>query len=321
MRRDERNRVDAVDEYLQLEWEPSSRWRAIAGLRHSEIDISSHDHLTPGAPPSEIRYPATNPVAGVTYRIGPTLNAYAAYGHGFETPTLNDLAYRSIDGSLPGLNTGLQPAQSNNYEMGLKAGDERLRADVAAFYIATRDELAVEANSAGRSVYENIGKTERRGAELTVTASWKNGIDARLAYTYIRAVTLASYNSCAGSPCQPVVIPAGNRLPALPANAVYAAATWHAARFGFAATLETVGRAQIYVDDRNSDAAAGYWATNLRAGFVQQHEGWTFSETVRLDNVADRRYVATVIVNESNGRYFEPSPGRTAYLLFTASHR
>jgi len=41
------------------------------------------------------RYSATNPVAGVTYRAAPSVNVYAAYGRGFETPTLNDLAYRS----------------------------------------------------------------------------------------------------------------------------------------------------------------------------------------------------------------------------------
>jgi iron complex outermembrane receptor protein len=32
---------------------------------------------------------------------------------------------------------------------------------------------------------------------------------------------------------------------------------------------------------------------------------------VRGDNLADRRYAGSVIVNEGNGRYFEPAPGRT----------
>jgi iron complex outermembrane receptor protein len=30
-----------------------------------------------------------------------------------------------------------------------------------------------------------------------------------------------------------------------------------------------------------------------------------------LDNVFDRRYVGSVVVNESNGRYFEAGAGRT----------
>jgi iron complex outermembrane receptor protein len=42
---------------------------------------------------------------------------------------------------------------------------------------------------------------------------------------------------------------------------------------------------------------------------------------MRVDNLANRHYVDSVIVNDSNGRYFEPDPGRTAMILFTASRR
>jgi iron complex outermembrane receptor protein len=35
------------------------------------------------------------------------------------------------------------------------------------------------------------------------------------------------------------------------------------------------------------------------------------SAFVRGENLLDRRYAGSVIVNEGNGRYFEPAPGRT----------
>ena len=44
---------------------------------------------------------------------------YAAAGRGFETPTLNELAYRS-DGRT-GLNLALKASRSDNAEVGLKA--------------------------------------------------------------------------------------------------------------------------------------------------------------------------------------------------------
>jgi iron complex outermembrane receptor protein len=327
-RRDDRNRVGAADEYLQAEWEPAPRWKAIAGLRHSAIDVKSRDR-TGVSPPSEIRYAASNPVAGVVFRVNPALNAYASYGRGFETPTLNDLAYRSTDGSLPGLNVALQPARSENYELGAKLRSGRWQADAAVFDIRTNDELAVAANSGGRSVFANIGRTERRGAELELSWATEHGLEARLAYTYIRAVTLEPYQSCGAIPCVPgavpainqVTVPAGSHLAAVPANTVYAALGWRTQRLGFSATIETLGRARIYVDDRNSDAAAGYWTSNLRIGFMQRGDGWSVSEALRADNVANRRYVGSVIVNESNGRYFEAAPGRTGYLMVTLSYR
>jgi iron complex outermembrane receptor protein len=322
LRRWENNRVHDFDQYLQAQWDPGERWRLSAGLRNSNVDISSHNHLAAsGAPPlSGVHYAATDPVAGVLYRITSRLNAYASYGRGFETPTLNDLAYRSTNGTLPGLNFALQPAHSDNYELGLKAESAHVRADLAALYVHTQDELAVLQNTAGRSVFQNIGGTERRGAELGVSAAWLEDFSARLAYTYLRATVAEPYRTCITLPCTPTTVPAGNFLPAVPRNALYASLTWRYPRLRFTATLETFGRSQIYADDLNRAIAPGYWTENLRSGFEQSSGGWTFSEFLRIENLTDRRYIGTVIVNESNMRYFEPAPGRTVYVMFTAQH-
>jgi iron complex outermembrane receptor protein len=274
-----------------------------------------------------------NPVGGITFRASSAVNLYGSYGRGFETPTLNDLAYRSVDGSLPGLNLGLKPARSDNYEVGIKAGTGPVRADLAAFYIKTEDELAILQNSGGRTVSQNIGETNRRGMELAVDANWAGGFSGRLAYTYIRAVVGQAYATCIAAPCNPLANPggplpanyktvaAGSYLPAVPMNSLYVGVTWSYSPLGFSTTLETQARAQIYADDRNSQAAGGFWVTNLRAGFEQETRHWRFSEFARLDNLADRAYVGSVIVNETNSRFFEAAPGRTAYLMFNAALR
>jgi len=334
VRRDEANHVHDFDQYLQAQWDPAARWRLSAGLRNSTVEVASHNHL-PGIiePDSGVRYSAVNPVGGVTFRAASALNVYGSYGKGFETPTLNDVAYRSTNGSLPGLNLALKPARSDNFEVGVKAGGDLVRADLAAFYIKTKDELAVLANSSGRTVNQNIGETTRRGAELGVDALWGGGFSARMAYTYIRAVVAQAYYTCVGAPCRPpatltgplpanyVLVAAGNHLPAVPMNALYAGLTWKHAPWGFSATLEAQSRARIYTDDRNSDAAPGYWVANVRAGFEQASKRWRFSEYARLDNLANRDYVGSVIVNESNSRFFEAAPGRTAYIMFNAAMR
>jgi len=334
VRRDEANHVDDFDQYVQAQWDPDTQWRLIAGVRNNLVEVSSHGHIPSldGAD-SSVRFSAVNPVGGITFRASSAVNLYGSYGRGFETPTLNDLAYRSVDGSLAGLNFGLKPARSDNYEAGIKAGNDHLRANLAAFYIKTVDELAVLQNSGGRTVSQNIGETQRRGMELAADASWAGGFSGRLAYTYIRAVVGQAYASCIAAPCNPLAHPggplpanyktvsAGSYLPAVPMNSLYAGLTWRYAPMGFSTTLETQGRARIYVNDRNSDAAAGFWVANLRAGFEQETRHWRFSEFARLDNVAGRAYVGSVIVNETNSRFFEPAPGRTAYIMFYAALR
>jgi iron complex outermembrane receptor protein len=334
LRRDEANNVYDFDQYLQAQWDPTDRWRLVAGVRNNLVEVTSHGHLAVlDAADSEVSYSAVNPVAGVTYRVTSAINAYASYGKGFETPTLNDLAYRSVDGSLPGLNLGLKPARSDNYEVGIKTGNQFVRANLAAFYIKTVDELAVLQNLGGRTVDQNIGETNRRGLELAVDAKWAGGFTAQLAYTYIKAIVAQQYFTCVAAPCNPLANPTGppppnyfpvnegNFLPAVARNSLYVGVTWTYAPLGFSTTLETIARSKIYADDRNTDAAASYWVTNLRAGFEQETTHWRFSEFARLDNLANRAYVGSVIVNDANSRFFEPAPGRTAYVMFNAALR
>ncbi|HEY1725565.1 MAG TPA: TonB-dependent receptor [Steroidobacteraceae bacterium] len=323
LRRDETDTVYDLDQYLQLQWDPAARWRLLVGLRHSLVDYASVDHRAADDVPGQsgVDYGTVSPVAGVTFRAGRGLNLYASYGRGFETPTLDELAYRSTDGSLPGLNFALKAARSDNYEIGLKEAAAHTRASLAAFFIRTEDELAVQANAAGRSVYQNIPATQRRGAEAEIASQWAHGFSSQLSYTYLQAVTLESYMTCLVVPCVPIEISAGHRLPAVPAGAVYGAATWRGTPADVWITLESIGRAQIYADDRNSQGAGGYWLFDLRAGLSQQRSVWDLSESLRLDNLLNRRYVGSVIVNETNSRFFEPEPGRTVYLMVTATLR
>jgi iron complex outermembrane receptor protein len=323
LRVDEANHVYDFDQYLQVQWDPTARWRVLAGVRNNSVDLSSHDHLPVpgGAEDSGVSYGAVDPVAGVTYRLTSWVSAYGAYGKGFETPTLDELAYRSTNGSLPGLNLGLLPARSDNYEVGLKGGNDALRADLDAFYIKTDDELAVLANAQGKSVYHNIGETERRGVELGLEALWPKGFSARLAYTYLHAVTAQPYATCVGLPCKPATVAEGSAIPAVPMNTLYAAVTWTHEPLGFSATAETLGRAKVYVNDLNTDAAAAFWVANLRTGFRQETGRWRFSEFGRVDNLTNRTYQGSVIVNETNSRFFEPAPGRSFAIMFTAARR
>ena len=62
----------------------------------------------------------------------------------------------------------------------------------------------------------------------------------------------------------------------------------------------------------------GFYLLNL--GYAARLGGWQLTGFGRVDNAFDRRYAGSVIVNEGNGRYFEPAPGRTWLLGTSASH-
>ena len=125
-----------------------------------------------------------------------------------------------------------------------------------------------------------------------------------------------------GSGAAAVNIPSGNRLPGTPDRGAFAELGYAPARAwgGFNAAIEVVHVGRLFVNDANDDFAPASTVVNLRAGLAQTVGDWHFSQLLRIDNVADRRYAGSVIVNEANQRYFEPAPPRGALLALTAQY-
>lgn len=67
-------------------------------------------------------------------------------------------------------------------------------------------------------------------------------------------------------------------------------------------------------------ASSGGNLLHLRLGWTQRLGAWQLRQTLRIDNLSDRRYVGSVIVNDSNRRFFEPGPGRQWSLGLSAGH-
>mgnify|MGYP001552514328 CR=1 FL=1 len=118
----------------------------------------------------------------------------------------------------------------------------------------------------------------------------------------------------------PKLIRAGNRIPSIPLNSAYAELSWKDAESGLEIAVENRYEARVYVDDPNSDSAPAYYTMALRGGLAQQLGGVGLKEFLRIDNVFDRKYAGSVIVNESNGRFFEPAPGRAVYFGVAARY-
>jgi iron complex outermembrane receptor protein len=313
LRRDEDNRVRSFDQYAQGTWE-SERVSFTAGLRHSVVRFRSDDNfIAPGNgdDSGSARYEATTPVLGVVYHVSEHLNVYAAAGRGFETPTGSELSYRP--GGLPGLNFDLQPAKSRQVEIGVKAEPvPDWRVNAALFQARTTDEIVVASNSGGRSTFQNAGETRRRGFEAALAGRWARDWSTYAALTWLDA-TYRSPFTCVSASCPPPdnQVAAGNRIPGIPRLTAYAEVAWRHRPWGLETALEMRHIGRIAVDDRNSDFTAKATLFNLRLALAQNRQRWTFREFLRVDNLADRNYVGSVIVNEGNQRYFEPAPGRT----------
>lgn len=312
LRRDERDRVAGNDRYLQADWEFAPRWRIDAGLRRSRIAFRSRDAFVTAANPDDsgrLEYAKTTPVAGVLFRASDGVSLYANAGRGFETPTFNELSYRS-DGRS-GLNTALRAASSDNVEAGFRMRRGEARMGFALFRSATDGEIVVAANQGGRSTFANAASSLRRGAEFSWSGAWSPHWRYALAYTFLDATYRDAFVVCAAAPCvRPnQTVAAGNRIPGLPRQQAWAELRWLPdERIDFAIEAQGVGR--VFADDANTAAAPGYAIFDASVQRRWRIGGVEAIGFVRIQNLFDRRYVGSVIVNESNGRYFEPAPGR-----------
>lgn len=312
-RRNENDIASDVDEYLQGTWDFAPKWSLMAGVRHSSVRFDSQDHFlrlpANGDDSGAVTYSATTPVAGLMFKALDWMHLYASYGQGFQTPIGAELAYRA-DGQA-GLNLDLRPARNNSIEVGAKI-DVRpdLHAEVAVFESRTRNEIVLNTNTGGRSTYQNAPRTRRRGVEVSLDQRLGERWRLQLAYTYLEALYLDTYKTCLSAPCATpsAVVAAGNRLPGVPRSDLYIAARygqdlgWHAA-----ATGQHVS--DVAVNDTNTVLAPSYAVFGLEGGYATMLQHTRLDGFLRFNNLLDRHYVGSVIVDDGNGRFFEPGPG------------
>ncbi len=321
LRRDENNDVANFDQYVQGSWQFALRWTLHAGLRHSSVRFKSQDQYVVGTNPDDsgsLRFNATLPVVGLMFAATTALHVYATAGRGFETPTLNELAYRP--NGLTGLNLSLGPAKSDSYEVGVKTRNDWGDVNVALFETRTSNEIATLSNVGGRSTFQNVGSTRRRGLEAAWSRNLRENLRAQLAYTRLDARYRDNFATCTVTPC-PVpnlTIPAGNRIPGIARDSLYGALAW-APPLGWRGGVEARALSRVWVNDGNSDAASGYAVVNANVGYVARVGGVDLTGFARVDNLLARRYAGSVIVNEGNSRFFEPAPGRNWTVGLAAS--
>jgi iron complex outermembrane receptor protein len=316
LRRDEANQVENRDLLLQAEWTPIPALRALAGVRRSRVEFESKDRFITASNPDDggaRRFAATVPALGLSWSATPALDLRASIARGFETPTVAELAFRA-DGTA-GINFALEPARSTQRELGLAWRGARAALDLALFRDDTRDEIAVARNQGGRAAFQNAGRTRREGTELALSWQPHQRVRASLAATVIDARYRGSA-LCVGANCPPSrpAFTDGNRLPAVPRRFAFAEVTASLAR-GWQLGMEARAVDAVFADDANRLRAPGYGTLAARLTRHQRLGKGTLRATLRLDNVFDRTHVSSVIVNEANGRVFEPGRGRTLSLI------
>lgn len=309
LRLNQQERVGGLGGYARAEVEAPHRVFASAALRYDRVNFLVRDRFitTTNLDDSGERVlSAVTPMLGVAWRAHPLLSVYANLSTAFETPTITELTNQATGAA--GLNTLLEPQRTRTAEVGMQGVlFSAIRADIALFRATVRDELVPfdVPNQPGRRAFRNAGRTSRQGVETNLSGS-VSMFDIGVAHTWSRftfdTYTVGSANY------------AGNVIPGIPAHLLQAYVT--ARRGPLFATVDGTASSRVSADDASTVYAAGYAAWNLRAGASKAVGRVRLEPTFGVENIFDRRYASSVVINATRSRYFEPGlPRRLTFVM------
>ncbi|GGY65207.1 TonB-dependent receptor [Cellvibrio zantedeschiae] len=298
LRRDEFNEADNHDAYALLQWQVTDKWQWLLGARQSHVELSVADYfIIPGKNADDSgdkKFSRSSETLATRYQINEQISVRAALGSGFETPTLTEMAYTNGD---KGFNNTLDAATNRQQEISVDYQGKKLTLGVTAFAVKTQDELVVDQSNNGRTTYINATATERKGVEFNSRYAFNSHVDLRLALNYLDALyTEGQFDNL--------------QLPGVAKQNHYVQINWsplgnELLRLG----LNGVHRGQVATNDNNQVKAPSYTTVDLSVSgkfkFYVQTDWW-----IKLANIGDENYVGSIIVNQTNGRAFEPASGR-----------
>jgi iron complex outermembrane recepter protein len=305
---DQRETVTELGPFAQVHWSPNEQLLLSAGARYDWVRFDVADRfLADGDDSGAKTMAAASGNIGLSWSLNDRFVPYLNVSTSFETPTTTELVNKP-DGS-GGINPELGPQRAVNYEIGVRGRpDSRVTYSVAVFLGRVKDAIVQQAEVGGRAFFRNAGRTHNDGAEVGLSVSPVPGLSLNGAYTYAH-YRFADYTLADGTVLD------GNRLPGVPE---------HFWRIGLRTSLpadfyldadQTIS-SSIVADDTNKLWVDSWGAgiTNLRLGWSGQAGEMQIAPFLGLNNLWDRRYVASVTLNGVGGRVFEPAPRRVIYV-------
>lgn len=299
LRRDEHGVVSSAEAGFRSLYQSEMAGEFNFGWKWSQLDFRVRDYFINSQNPDDsgakaLRQPSYS--AGWQYPIMPQLSGYISHGQGFESPTLTEMAYQRQGA---GLNLALKPALNRQTDTGLKWQLSAASVAVDFFYADTTDELVIDQAIGGRTTYRNAAQTRRYGSEL----SWRYRHSAfwqqQLSLTFLHARFLAANQQDPNR--------LNTKLPGVAreqASWIWQYAPWGNEQWQLNASFHY--RGQVFTDDQNRQSAPSSTVLNLNSRWQWQQQQWHWQLWLAADNITNQRYVGAVVVNQANGRSFEP---------------
>ncbi len=156
-----------------------------------------------------------------------------------------------------------------------------------------------------RDFFRNVGSSEHKGVEAGIAALLAPGLTLTGAYTF-SDFEFEDFVTARGDF-------SGKETPGIPRHFVHGRVRY-AHWSGLKGAVELTAADGYFADNPNENRNDGYTTIDLRFGYTADLRGARIEPFLGINNVTDKRYNSSVVVNAIGGRFFEPAPGRNVYI-------
>jgi iron complex outermembrane receptor protein len=244
-------------------------------------------------------YTLVSPKIGYSYAITPYINVYASVASANQAPTDNELKTNRVEDK-----ESLEKTRSTNYEMGVKARGSNYSMDLALYQNDVKDEITAT-KQGFTTFYQNAGKTQKRGLELTGTYYFNEtfSLGASYAYSHYKFKEFMEEGTQDRR---------DNFLPYIPKHkyALFASMKFP---MGFKARVESRSSGSYYMDNANTEKYEGYkFVTDVMLGYEKNNH----SLQLNVQNLFDKRYAMEAQKDIDGDKTYKAGTPRSIMLTY-----
>ena len=305
------NDATNVGVYFQNQFDVMPTFSLVAGGRLDYSHRSVDDRfLSNGDASDSINFVSFTPKFGFIWKAMPTVQVFSNISRAYEPPLILEL---TAPGQINGDLSELKPQRAWQFELGTR-GDigDRFAWTFSVYDIELWDEIQnVNVQPFPFAPFtiprfQNIKRSRHSGVEVGFNAllakSFVQPDDAlrlNTAYTYSNFVFVndPTFNN--------------NDIPGAPAHYIQTALRYHhPSGFWFGPWVESAPTS-YFVNSQNTAKAPSHTIFNISAGYA--YKPWNGELLFQARNLADKGWVAAVVVDDANGRFYQPGDGRSFY--------
>jgi iron complex outermembrane recepter protein len=262
------------------------------------------------------RFTHFNPALGATYKLLPTLTAYAGYSTNNRAPTASEIECSDpsqpclLPSSLAGDPPNLRQVIAHTVELGLRgrsqmpAAQGRLAWNASVFRTNSSDDIYGIATSVSTGFFQNVGATRRQGFEAGLNYQARDwSVYAQYSYvdaTFRSPLLLSSPSNPFQDAAGDIQLVPGNRLPLMPLSRVKLGADYSMSPQWSVGGSLVLATSSFYRGDESNQnpQLPGYHVVSLRSSYRLNQR---FEIFANVQNLFDERYSTIGLFSDPTG--------------------